>query len=72
MGKNFDSQKESQTAAGMTPLFRGCSEDDPQKVYIVVRMTDKAKATNFMEEHKEEILKYGHILETTERSFYLG
>ena len=70
--KNFDSHKESQAAAGMTPLFRGCSEDDPQKVCIVVRMTDEAKATSFMEEHKEEILKSGHILETTERSVYLG
>ena len=70
--KHFDSHKQTQAAAGITPLYRGRSEDDPQKVCIVVRMTDEDKAANFMEEHKEDILKSGHMLETTERSVYLG
>ena len=69
--KNFESHKEIQADAGMTPLYRGLSEDDPQKVCIVVRMADEQKAATFMEEHKEGILKSGHVLETTERSVYL-
>ena len=45
----------------MTPLYRGRSEDDPQKVCIVVRMADEEKAANFMEENKDAILESGHI-----------
>ena len=70
--KNFDSHREIQAAAGMTPLYRGRSEDDPQKVCIVVRMADEEKAANFMEENKDAILESGHILETTERTVYIG
>ena len=43
-----------------------------EKVCIVVRMADEQKAATFMEDRKEDILKSGHILETTERSVYLG
>lgn len=42
--KNFASHREMQTAAGMTPLFRGPHEDDPQKVCIVLQVEDDAKA----------------------------
>ena len=70
--KNFDNHREIQAAAGMTPLYRGRSEDDPQKVCIVVRISDEEKATNFMEENKDAISESGHILESTERSIYLG
>ncbi len=70
--KNFDNHREIQAAAGMTPLYRGRSEDDPQKVCIVVRISDEEKAANFMEENKDAILESGHILESTERSIYLG
>tara|TARA_Y100001968_G_C18776468_1_gene444636 strand:- start:160 stop:330 length:171 start_codon:yes stop_codon:yes gene_type:complete len=55
----------------MTPLYRGRSEDDPQKVCIVVRMADEEKAANFMEENKDTILDSGHISETTERTVYI-
>ena len=54
-GKNFDNHREIQAAAGMTPLYRGRSEDDPQKVCIVVRISDERKAANFMEENKDAI-----------------
>ena len=57
--KNFDSHLKIQKAAGMTPLFRGPHENDPQKVCIV------------MQENEAEILKSGHILETTEVNNYL-
>ena len=70
--KHFDSHREIQAAAGMTPLYRGRSEDDPQKVCIVVQMADEGKAANFMEEHAEDILASGHVMDSTERSVYLG
>ena len=70
--KNFDNHREIQAAAGMTRLYRGRSEDDLQKVCIVVRISDEEKAANFMEENKYAISESGHILESTERSIYLG
>ena len=44
--KNFDSHLEIQKAAGMTPLFRGPHEDDPQKVCIVFRLVTMQKPTH--------------------------
>ncbi|MDG2299577.1 MAG: DUF3764 family protein [Planktomarina sp.] len=70
--KNFDSHREIQAAAGMTPLYRGRSEDDPQKVCIVVQVADEAKSTKFMEENVEAILESGHVMDSTEVSVYLG
>tara|TARA_Y100001968_G_C19285204_1_gene681311 strand:+ start:789 stop:896 length:108 start_codon:yes stop_codon:yes gene_type:complete len=35
-------------------------------------MADEQNAATFMEDRKEDILKSGHILESTERSVYLG
>jgi len=68
---NFDSHLEIQKAAGMTPLFRGPHEHDPQKVCIVIQIEDDEKADKFMQENEAEILKSGHILETTEVNKYL-
>ena len=70
--KNFDSHREIQAAAGMTPLYRGRSEDDPQKVCIVVQVADEAKSAKFMEENVEAILESGHVMDSTEVSVYLG
>ena len=69
--KNFDSHLAIQKAAGMTPLFRGPHENDPQKVCIVIQIEDDEKADKFMQENEAEILKSGHILETTEVNKYL-
>ena len=69
--KNFDSHLEIQKAAGMMPLFRGPHENDPQKVCIVIQIEDDEKADKFMQENEAEILKSGHILETTEVNKYL-
>jgi hypothetical protein len=66
LGKKFDNHREVQSAAGMTPLYRGRSEDDPQKVYTIVRIADEEKAAKFMDENKDTILESGQILETTE------
>jgi len=40
---NFDSHREIQAAAGMTPLFRGPHESDPQKVCVVLQIEDEEK-----------------------------
>ena len=69
--KNFDSHSEMQAAAGMTPLFRGPHEDDPQKVCIVLQVEDDAKAAQFMQNNEASILASGHLLETTESNTYL-
>ena len=69
--RRFDSHAEMQKAAGMTPIFRGPHEEDPQKVCIVIQISDDAKADAFMREHEAEILESGHILETTEVNKYL-
>ena len=68
---HFDSHAEMQKAAGMTPIFRGPHEDDPQKVCVVIQINDDAKAAAFMQEHETEVLESGHILETTEVNMYL-
>ena len=69
--KNFDSHREIQAAAGMTPLFRGPHEDDPQKVCIVLQVEDDVKAAQFMQDNEASILASGHLLETTESNTYL-
>lgn len=69
--KKFDTHLEIQKAAGMTPLFRSPHENDPQKVCIVIQIEDDEKADKFMQENEAEILKSGHILETTEVNKYL-
>ena len=69
--KNFDSHRELQAAAGMTPLFRGPHEDDPQKVCVVIQVEDDSKVAAFMAENEAAILESGHLLETTESNTYL-
>lgn len=69
--KNFVSHREMQAAAGMTPLFRGPHEDDPQKVCIVLQVEDDVKAAQFMQDNEASILASGHLLETTESNTYL-
>ena len=69
--RHFDSHAEIQKAAGMTPIFRGPHENDPQRVCIVMQIKDDEKAAAFMREHEAEILDSGHILETTEVNRYL-
>ena len=60
-----------QAAAGMTPLFRGPHEDDPQKVCIVLQVEDDVRAAQFMQDNEASILASGHLLETTESNTYL-
>jgi len=69
--KKFDSHVEIQKDAGMTHLFSGAHEKEPQKVCIVIQIEDDEKADKFMQENEAEILKSGHILETTEVNKYL-
>ncbi len=52
---NFDSHREIQAAAGMTPLFRGPHESDPQKVCVVLQIEDEEKVGAFMAENEAAI-----------------
>ena len=68
---HFEFHREMQVAAGITPLFRGPHEDDPQKVCIVMQIEDDSKLEVFMAENEASILESGHLLETTESNTYL-
>ena len=69
--ENFDSHRQLQAAAGITPLFRGPHEDDPQKVCVVIQVEDVSKLAAFMKENEAAILESGHLLHTTESNTYL-
>ena len=69
--ETFDQHRETQAAAGMTPLFRGPHEDDPRKGCVVIQLEDDAKVAAFMAENEASILESGHILHTTESNTYL-
>ena len=69
--KHFESHREMQAAAGITTLFCGRHEDDPQKVCIVIQIEDDSKLEAFMIENEAAILESGHLLETTESNTYL-
>ena len=69
--ETFDSHREMQAAAGMTPLFRGPQENDPQKVCVVIQVEDDAKVAAFMAENEASILELGRIPHTTESNTYL-
>ena len=68
--QHFESHREMQAAAGITPLFRGPHEDDPQKVCIVMQIEDDLKLEAFMAENEASILESGHLLEPTESNTY--
>ena len=69
--QHFESHREMQKAAGITPLFRGPHEDDLQTVCIVMQIEDDSKLEAFMAENEAAILESGHLLETTESNTYL-
>ena len=69
--ENFYSHRELQAAAGMTPLFWGPHEDDPQKVCVFIQVGDGSKVAAFMAENAVAILESSHLLETTESKTYL-
>ena len=68
---HFESDREIQVAAGITPLFSGPHADDTQKVYIVMQTEDDSKLEVFMVENEAVILESGYLLETTESNTYL-
>ena len=55
--------------AGLIDLFHGMSEEDPQTVHVLVHVHSKELLDKFMQEAGEEIIKPGHILESTEVTF---
>ena len=50
---HFESDREIQAAAGITPLFPGPHEDNTQKVCIVMQTEDDSKLEAFMAETKQ-------------------
>ena len=68
---HFESDREIQAAAGITPLFSGPHEDDTQKVYIVMQTEDDSKLEAFKAENEAAILESRHLLETAESNTYL-
>ena len=68
---HFESHIEIQVAAGITSLFRGPDEDDPQKVCIVIQIEEDSKFESFMAENVVAILESEHLLETMESNTYL-
>ncbi|MFL0730827.1 MAG: DUF3764 family protein [Prochlorococcus sp.] len=67
----FDSEDVSNmhATAGVTPLYRGVSTDDPSKV-VVIHQAATGVATKLMEDNKELIESSGHIWTSTELSTY--
>ena len=68
---HFGSHREIQTAAGINPLFRGPHEDDPRRVYFVMKIEDDSKLEAFKAENEAAILESRHLLETAESNTYL-
>ena len=69
--QHFESHREMQAAAGITPLFRGPHEDDPRRVYFVMKIEDDSKLEAFKAENEAAILESRHLLETAENNKYL-
>ena len=67
----FDSEDVAKmhAAAGVTPLYRGVSSDNPSKV-VVIHQSAPGVATKLLEDNKALIESTGHIWSTTELSTY--
>jgi len=52
--------------AGIIELFHGMTEDDPQTCFVLAHVPSKEAMDKFFENAEEELVKSGHILESTE------
>ena len=52
--------------AGIIELFHGMTEDAPQPCFVLVHVPSKEALDKFFENAEEELVKSGHILESTE------
>ena len=55
--------------AGLTELFHGKSEEDPQTVNVLIHIHSKEAMDKFIQEAVEDIAESGHIMESTEVTF---
>ncbi len=67
----FDSEEvvKLHKANGLTPLYRGVSKDDPQKV-IVIHQAEQGVAKAFFDASREPIEAGGHVWDSTEISYW--
>ena len=52
--------------AGIIELFHGMTEEDPQTCFVLAHVPSKEAMDKFFENAEEELVKSGHILESTE------
>ena len=52
--------------AGIIELFHGMTEEDPQTCFVLANVPSKEAMDKFFENAEEELVKSGHILESTE------
>ena len=55
--------------AGLTELFHGKSEEDPQTLHDLIRIHSKEAMDKFIQEAGEDIAESGHIMESAEVTF---
>ncbi|WP_320674938.1 DUF3764 family protein [Prochlorococcus sp. MIT 1341] len=67
--KIFDEEFEAQKSAGITPIFRGVSKNDPKKV-IAVFQAKKGVLEKFRKINNEKIIASGQIPESVEVSIF--
>ncbi len=68
--KNFDDDMEFQQSKGITPVFRGVSKNDPQKV-IAILQAKSGVLERFLQLNNEKISASGQIVGTEEVSIFL-
>ncbi|MFL0782185.1 MAG: DUF3764 family protein [Prochlorococcus sp.] len=65
----FDASIPAQKVAGITPLFRGVSPDDPTKVCAAMEAEPEAM-DQFIKDNEDLIMSSGHVLESTQIAVY--
>ena len=68
--KAFYSSQPLARKAGMLELFHGFQSDDPSSYAVLTSIESQEKMDEFMKEAGDEIAKSGHVLESTEVTFY--
>ena len=56
--------------AGIYVIYHGCEADNPKKCVVVARATSPEAMDSFFQENAEDVAASGHIIESTEVTFY--
>ena len=68
--KHFYASQPMARKAGMLELFHGMQSDDPSSCAVLVSIESQEKMDEFMKDAGDAIAESGHILESTEVTFY--